>query len=75
MGLPECRKANLNTSHDLTIHMQKRHRREWASIDGDRKDEEKIKERERENQLADAIKLLAESNARINNGGNNNAKK
>ena len=75
MGLPMCRKANLNTSHDLTIHMQKRHRREWASIDGDRKDEEKIKERERENQLADAIKLLAESNARINNGGNNNAKK
>jgi len=75
MGLPECRKANLNTSHDLTIHMQKRHRREWASIDGDRKEEEKIKDRDRENQLADAIKLLAESNARINNGGNNNAKK
>ena len=75
MGLPVCVKANLNTSHDLTTHMQKRHRREWASIDGERKAEEKIEERDRGNQLADAIKLLAESNARINNGGNNNAKK
>jgi hypothetical protein len=75
MGLPECVKDNLNTSHDLTIHMQKRHRREWASIDGERQEKEKIRERERENQLADAIKLLAESNANINNQGNNNAKK
>jgi hypothetical protein len=75
MGLPYCIKANINTSHDLTVHMQKRHRREWASIDGERQEKEKIRERERENQLADAIKLLAESNANINNQGNNNAKK
>jgi hypothetical protein len=75
MGLPTCRKSNLNTKHDLTTHMQKRHRREWAAIDGERKDEERIKERDRENQLAEAIKLLAESNININNRGNNNAKK
>jgi len=52
MGLPECIKDNLNTNHDLTTHMQKRHRREWASIDGERQEEEKIKERDRGNQLA-----------------------
>jgi len=75
MGLPECRKANLNTNHDLTIHMEKRHRREWASIDGDRQEKEKIQEKERENQLAEAIKLLAQSNMNTNNQGNNNAKK
>ena len=55
--------------------MEKRHRREWATIDGERKEEERVKELERENQLADAIRLLAESNANINNGRNNNAKK
>ena len=75
MGLPECIKDNLNTIHELTTHMQKRHRREWASIDGERKNEERIKERDRENQWAEAIKLLAESNTNINNRGNNNAKK
>ena len=67
MGLPECIKDNLNTNHDLTTHMQKRHRREWASIDGERQEEEKIKERDRGNQLAEAIKLLAESNIAANN--------
>ena len=67
MGLPECIKDNLNTNHALTTHMQKRHRREWASIDGERQEEEKIKERDRGNQLAEAIKLLAESNIAANN--------
>ena len=75
MGLPVCRKATIHALHDLRIHMEKRHRREWATIDGERKEEERVKELERENQLADAIRLLAESNANINNGRNNNAKK
>jgi len=75
MGLPVCRKANIVASHDLRIHMEKRHRREWATIDGERKEKERVKDLERENQLADAIRLLAESNANINNGRNNNAKK
>ena len=75
MGLPECIKDNLNTNHDLTTHMQKRHRREWASIDGDRQEKEKIQEKERDGQLAEAIKLLAQSNMNTNNQGNNNAKK
>ena len=75
MGLPVCRKATIHALHDLRIHMEKRHRREWATIDGERKEEERVKELERENQLADAIRLLAEINANINNGRNNNDKK
>ena len=75
MGLPECVKENLNTTHDLRTHMEKRHRREWASIDGDRQEKEKIQEKERDGQLAEAIKLLAQSNMNTNNQGNNNAKK
>mgnify|MGYP003131127598 FL=1 len=62
MGLPECIKDNLNTSHDLTTHMQKRHRREWASIDGQAQEEERLRDRERDDRLADALRLLVENN-------------
>ena len=43
MGLPVCRKANIVASHDLRIHMEKRHRREWATINGDEIQKEKQK--------------------------------
>ena len=61
MGLPYCKKHNLTASHDLRVHMEKRHRREWATIDGERIDEERLRERQRQDNLADAIKLLAEN--------------
>ena len=70
MGLPVCAKSNLNTSHDLTIHMQKRHRREWATIDGERLDEERLRERQRQDNLADAIKLLAQRDVSANEEAN-----
>ena len=60
MGLATCTKDNLTASHDLRVHMEKRHRREWATIDGERIDEERIRERQRQDNLSDAIKLLAE---------------
>ena len=60
MGLAYCTKDNLTASHDLRVHMEKRHRREWATIDGERIDEERIRERQRQDNLSDAIKLLAE---------------
>ena len=67
LGLPTCRKSNIVASHDLRIHMEKRHRREWATIDGERIEKERKQELERGDQLAEAIKLLAESNIAANN--------
>ena len=67
LGLPTCRKSNIVASHDLRIHMEKRHRREWATIDGERIEKERKQELERGDQLAEAIKLLAESNISANN--------
>ena len=66
MGLAYCTKDNLTASHDLRVHMEKRHRREWATIDGERIDEERLRERQRQDNLADAIKLLAERDALAN---------
>mgnify|MGYP004452475027 FL=1 len=74
-GLAHCRKANIVASHDLRLHMEKRHRREWATIDGERQQLEKQEEKAKENQLAEAIRLLAESNTASNNRRTNNGEK
>ena len=70
MGLPVCRKANIVASHDLRIHMEKRHRREWATINGDEIQKEKQRELERQDNLAEAIRLLAEREAPRSSGNN-----
>ena len=57
------------------LHMQKRHRREWATIDGERIDEERIRERARQDNLAEAIRLLAERDSESSNKGTKNAQK
>jgi len=75
MGLAYCTKDNLTASHDLRVHMQKRHRREWATIDGERIDEERIRERARQDNLAEAIKLLAERDTQPSNKGTKNGQK
>ena len=75
MGLAYCTKDNLTASHDLRVHMQKRHRREWATIDGERIDEERIRERARQDNLAEAIRLLAERDSESSNKGTKNAQK
>ena len=75
MGLTYCTKDNLTASHDLRVHMQKRHRREWATIDGERIDEERIRERARQDNLAEAIRLLAERDSESSNKGTKNAQK
>jgi len=62
MGLPRCRKSNLVARHDLKMHMEKRHRREWATIDGESQEEERLRDRERDDRLADALRLLVENN-------------
>jgi len=70
MGLAYCTKDNLTASHDLRVHMEKRHRREWATIDGERIDEERIRERQRQDNLSDAIKLLAQRDVSANEEAN-----
>ena len=61
MGLAYCTKDNLTASHDLRVHMQKRHRREWATIDGERIEEDRKRNRIREDNLTEAIRLLAQN--------------
>jgi hypothetical protein len=75
MGLAYCTKDNLTATHDLRVHMEKRHRREWATIDGERIEEERARERARQDNLADAIKLLAERDTQPSNKGMKNGQK
>lgn len=72
MGLPVCRKSNIVASHDLRVHMEKRHRREWATINGEEIEKEKIRERDRQDNLTEAIRLLAENNSNNKSRGKNN---
>tara|TARA_R100000781_G_scaffold64433_1_gene40679 strand:- start:384 stop:953 length:570 start_codon:yes stop_codon:yes gene_type:complete len=74
-GLPYCTKENLTASHDLRVHMERRHRREWATIDGENKVKEKQEEQAKDNLLAEAIKELAASNRASNNRRTNNGEK
>lgn len=46
LGLPTCRKANLTSPFQVSRHMQKRHKVEWATIEQERKDVEKEEERQ-----------------------------
>jgi hypothetical protein len=46
LGLPTCRKSNLTSLHQLKQHMRHRHPVEWATIEDERKEAEKAKERE-----------------------------
>ena len=46
MGLAVCRKANLPTQFQVLQHMQHRHRVEWATIELERTQREKVEERE-----------------------------
>ena len=55
--------------------MQKRHRREWATIDGERIDEERLRERTRQDNLDEAIKLLAERDTQPSKKGTKNGQK
>ena len=75
MGLAYCTKDNLTATHDLRVHMEKRHRREWATIDGEKIEEERARERARQDNLADAIKLLAERDTQPSNKGMKNGQK
>jgi hypothetical protein len=52
--------------------MEKRHRREWATINGEEIEKEKIRERDRQDNLTEAIRLLAENNSNNKSRGKNN---
>ena len=75
MGLAVCTKDNLTATHDLRVHMEKRHPREWATIDGERIEEDRVRERERQDNLVEAIKILAERDTQPSNKGTKNGQK
>lgn len=45
LGLAVCRKSNLNSPFQVTRHMMKRHKMEWATIEAERIAQEKEEER------------------------------
>ena len=45
-GFHTCPKANLHAQYDVTVHMQRRHRREWASLEQQRVERERNEDRE-----------------------------
>jgi hypothetical protein len=46
LGLPTCPKATLASPYQVSRHMQKRHKMEWATIEAERVAKEKEEERE-----------------------------
>jgi len=46
LGLPTCRKSNLTSPFQVSRHMQKRHKMEWATIEQEKKDRKEEEERE-----------------------------
>jgi len=45
LGLPVCRKSNLTSPYQVTRHMQKRHKMEWATIKEETDRKEKAEDR------------------------------
>ena len=46
LGFPTCHKSNLHTRYSVMSHMQRRHRREWASLEQQRVERERNEDRE-----------------------------
>ena len=46
LGLPACNKANLTSPFQVRRHMEKRHRQEWATIENERVEAEKQRDRD-----------------------------
>ena len=55
MGLPTCRKSNMTSKYQVTRHMQKRHKVEWATIEADRLETEKQADKEFQKQMMDRL--------------------
>jgi len=58
LGLPTCKKANLRSPYQVELHMQKRHKAEWAAIQRERQDAKERDERERQDRR-DAVMAAA----------------
>ena len=46
LGFRECLKHNIANHHQLTEHMRKRHKQEWAAIEAEKKETERQEDRE-----------------------------
>ncbi len=51
MGLPECNAANIPSPHQLSLHMQHKHKTAWQTIEAERLAVEKAEDREMQRAL------------------------
>ena len=60
MGLAVCPKDSLSSQYDVSLHMRFRHRREWQTIEAEREDMERERTRLRDDNMAEAMRLLVD---------------
>lgn len=59
MGLPKCNKANITSEYELSQHMQKKHKKEWAAIEKIRIDTERKEDRAAQRAMTEALTEMA----------------
>jgi len=55
LGFPVCNKANLTSPYQVSRHMQRRHRDEWATMEQQRETKERDEDREAQRLLYKAV--------------------
>lgn len=59
LGLPICPKSNMWNRHGVTLHMKKKHSREWDTIEEERKETDRLEDREERRANTAALLALA----------------
>jgi|TARA_R100000093_G_scaffold67086_1_gene38401 hypothetical protein len=75
MGLPVCEKHTLRSAYDVSMHMQNRHRREWQTIEGERDALERERQQQRDENIAEAMSILASRENPQNTRGQKDGKR
>ncbi len=55
MGLRTCKKSNIPNTHEVKLHMLKKHSKEWATIEDMRKERERQEDRAAQKTLYEAV--------------------
>jgi hypothetical protein len=61
MGLPVCHSAHLKNEFEQKLHMQKKHKREWAVIEERRKEAERQEDRAFQKKLSETLSKTLKS--------------
>ena len=65
LGLPTCRKANLTSPFQVTRHMQKRHKQEWATLEQERLAKKEQDDRDFQRAMMSGMRPQAEPTAEV----------